>query len=713
MEPNADWLSQSSVDGLWFLADLAIKSALLLLAAGAGAMLLRGAPAAARHRLLSAALCGLVALPLLALVLPSWRVPLIPAGHDAPVATERSDAPVAPSSPAQMAASARGVSHVATFQGESRVSTFQVEPHIALRSESHIALRSESHVAAQSESQILEAATIREAGSLGGWKRIGQRVVEWPLVALVIWLAGAIAVAGRLLIGIWRVWWLARRAHPMSDSSWLGLERCLAERLGLRRRVRLLSSERVVLPMTWGALRPVVLLPAEAGDWSESCRSAVLLHELAHVKRRDCLTQTLAQVACALYWFNPLVWLSARRLRVERELACDEQVLAAGTRASDYAGHLLEIATSVGGVAVVARAAISEAAVGMGGSELERRVEAILDPGRIGRAASGGSAWRLNLGAACLIVPIAAIHPWAEARSPMPEEVAVTEQAGLLSRDALESELRVAGATHESAARETVADAGSEVAAGIGATAPDAHPAEARADRPTNELLDERADERADEQADERGNERGNERADEADGRAVEAGGEAVAAQSERQEKGRSAEFSADEMAAMRMQGVTPEFIESMRRLGYDGLTAGQLISLKTHGVSEQFISEMRTWAGRDLSLNELLQAKIHNLTPAYARQMQSLGAGDLSFDKLIGMRIHGVSEEFVREMRAMGGPGFDSLTVEDALRMRIHGINSAYVRRMRDAGFKNVSVTEMIEMRMHGIDRILLKGAR
>jgi len=98
------------------------------------------------------------------------------------------------------------------------------------------------------------------------------------------------------------------------------------------------------MPMTWGIRRPAILLPAEADNWTAEWRRDVLLHELAHVKRHDFLIQLMAHFACAVYWFHPMVWLAATRLREERERACDDHVLRAGATPSTYASHLLDIA---------------------------------------------------------------------------------------------------------------------------------------------------------------------------------------------------------------------------------------------------------------------------------------------------------------------------------------------------------------------------------
>jgi len=131
-------------------------------------------------------------------------------------------------------------------------------------------------------------------------------------------------------------------------------------------------------PQAGGLLRPTILLPRQWEDWSEDQRFQVLIHELAHVKRGDCRTQALAHLACVLYWFHPLVWYAAHRMRVERERACDDQVLQAGSAASSYADHLLEIASTIGRFG---RPAFGEVMMAHR-SQISGRLLAILDPDR-------------------------------------------------------------------------------------------------------------------------------------------------------------------------------------------------------------------------------------------------------------------------------------------------------------------------------------------
>jgi beta-lactamase regulating signal transducer with metallopeptidase domain len=169
----------------------------------------------------------------------------------------------------------------------------------------------------------------------------------WPMWLAIVWGAGAMLVAARLLHGHLAARRLLRTATPNVDESWSAALREAAASLVLARRIELLRSEAIGSPMTIGVLRPRVLLPAAADGWSRERLGAVLLHELGHVSRHDTSVQLASQVACAIYWWNPLAWLAAARLRIEREHACDDLVLDAGILPSSYASDLLDVARSM------------------------------------------------------------------------------------------------------------------------------------------------------------------------------------------------------------------------------------------------------------------------------------------------------------------------------------------------------------------------------
>jgi TonB family protein len=228
----------------------------------------------------------------------------------------------------------------------------------------------------------------------------------WPAGASLIWAAGAVVVVVRLGGALAWIPRIARRATPLTGERWATLLADLTARLDLRQPIRLLAASGPVSPMAWGLLGPTILLPAAAGEWPEELRRSILLHELAHLKRHDWALQILTRLACAMHWFNPLVWWAARRSRQESERACDDQVLGAGAAAPDYAAHLLAVARSLRGAGQP-----SWAAVGMGqGSDLESRVAAILDPGRNHRVRSRGAVLLAAIFATLLVAPIAAMQ---------------------------------------------------------------------------------------------------------------------------------------------------------------------------------------------------------------------------------------------------------------------------------------------------------------
>jgi len=304
------------------VVDVLLKVTIVLAIAPLAARALTRGSAAARHHIWAVALAASLLMPVLAAIAPKWTIEVLPA----PPALASVEPLPAPSQITETAADP----------------VFDPIPAVV------------PTMSAEPQAQTSSVGTLS--------------------TATTIWLAGVLLVLARLAFGTARVWWIARHATPA--PLWAPLAHQLARSLGIDRRVTFLSGDEDAMPMAWGLRRAHVLLPAEADDWPLDRQRVVLLHELAHVKRRDSATQMLAHLACAAYWFNPLVWLAAQRLRAEREHACDDLVLAAGTRGSDYADHLLDIARSLRSGAWPTWSAVTMAHR----SQLEGRLMAILDP---------------------------------------------------------------------------------------------------------------------------------------------------------------------------------------------------------------------------------------------------------------------------------------------------------------------------------------------
>jgi beta-lactamase regulating signal transducer with metallopeptidase domain len=160
----------------------------------------------------------------------------------------------------------------------------------------------------------------------------------------VIWVAGALLVLLNLAVDTWRVARFRLVAGLIGDSTWRCLADELRKRLGLMKSVELREHPGNVVPLTLGVIRPAIILPRQARDWPERLKRTVLLHELAHVRRRDVAYQWSGRLACALYWFHPLAWWAFQRLRQEREQACDDLVIHCGERTTEYAEDLVVVA---------------------------------------------------------------------------------------------------------------------------------------------------------------------------------------------------------------------------------------------------------------------------------------------------------------------------------------------------------------------------------
>jgi beta-lactamase regulating signal transducer with metallopeptidase domain len=348
-----------AVAGLAMLLDVGLKGALLLAVAWLLALSLRRKSASARHMVWLLAVIALVALPQL-------RLPVLP-GWVAPVGQESEAAPP----PLPLA-----------------VTESPEDPEPLDEDTQATVLSHQEPVPSVPDVMATEGLPPAEDPP-------PSYAVSWHTWSLLLWAAGLLLVIAPLVVGSVQVWRLTRRARLVTVGPLAVLLHESATRLGLTRAVRLLESREAAMPMTCGVLRPAVLLPDAAESWSADRLGVVVLHELAHVRRRDCLTQMLARLACALYWFNPLVWIAAKMLRIERERACDDMVLMSGSAATDYADHLLAIVRSLRSPRCPAFAALAM----VRRSHFEGRLLDILDPRRSSAAhRAGASARRSSYG---------------------------------------------------------------------------------------------------------------------------------------------------------------------------------------------------------------------------------------------------------------------------------------------------------------------------
>lgn len=212
----------------------------------------------------------------------------------------------------------------------------------------------------------------------------------------LLWFAGAAALLTRFAINLRELYRLRKASDAVTDT------RLLANVARFGRHVRVRRNDAISAPVTWGIVRPVILVPAGFEELPADSRDAVIGHELAHVQAHDFPMRVLAEIARALIWFQPLMWIVWRRLREEQELACDNCVLAAGGKPSAYAKLLLNWDARRGMDSLIAVGIAHQ-------SCLKRRLYALLDPDlRRDTVASAGVAGALFLALAAAL-PLAAI----------------------------------------------------------------------------------------------------------------------------------------------------------------------------------------------------------------------------------------------------------------------------------------------------------------
>jgi TonB family protein len=343
----------------WFaiFTATALKSAAVLGAAWLAAFMLRRRSAAARHLVWTGAFAALLALPFLSVTMPPLRV----------------------------------------------------APPILLPT-----ITFQTSTAATPAIDAVEAQALRNSG-VPVRQAAAPRRFDATFWLMALWAAGSVLALLQLAVAALA---LARKRRTAAIASHPDAG-ALAAALGLRQPVALLDGPRGSMPMAFGVLLPAIFLPSDAAGWSAERRRVVLLHELAHVRRGDLGTHLLARLALSFYWWNPLAWSAWRAFLRERERATDDLVLAAGALASEYAGHLLEVAREMQSSPAIGWAAVAMARP----SQLEGRLLAILDA-RVNRRAPGRLAVAIGvLLAVAIAAPLAAVQSQDPAAMAVPADI--------------------------------------------------------------------------------------------------------------------------------------------------------------------------------------------------------------------------------------------------------------------------------------------------
>jgi TonB family protein len=302
----------------------------------------------------------------------------------------------------------------------------------------------------------LDGAAISLPAPRAGHASVPHATSLLPAVVLV-WLSGVAFLTVNLTAAWMRARRLRRTAQPVGAEWRAQLDR-IAERLRLRSPITLSASTAIEVPTLVGWIRPAILLPGSVlTGLTPTQLDAILTHELAHVRRHDYLVNVLQSAIETLLFYHPAVWWVSRRVRLERELCCDDVVVATCGDRVTYARALASLEELRGREPAIALAAT--------GGPLLARIRRILSPGSVD--VSRSSAWTVLTVAAAVAptlvfggavesaMPAATMETVEIAGQGQPRSTAEADRAAVL---ALEVQLRLARAQSDMTALNRLVD---------------------------------------------------------------------------------------------------------------------------------------------------------------------------------------------------------------------------------------------------------------
>ncbi len=495
-------------------------------------------------------------------------------------------------------------------------------------------------IGAEGASTWAETSTQNATALSGSRAPVAGSRTEQPMGMLWLveaWFLGVLLLSLRTAGGLFLLERMRRKEIKAVGAELYA--RCLAlqRKMGLDRVIRYCECHRLDAPAVLGWFRPVVLLPVRAlTGLTEEQIEAVIAHELAHIRRFDCFVNLFQISTETLLFYHPAVWWVSQRIRAEREHCCDDEAIATCGDAVNYARALTlmeEWRTAPALMMAANRSPLGERVVrllGWNGAA-----------GRIRVAGLAGSfvclVGALLAGNAFLGVAHAALGASA---APKQEQ---------------ESGSVIVVRPEPASAKERSAQAAKP------APAPTAQPAPKPQPNPASEPQT-ASDGKKQSYMD-----------------AMAAAGIKIT--------------DVDELIALKIQGVTPEYIKGMHDLGLRP-NAEELIGMKVQGITPEYVREMRKFDS-NASVDDLIGMKVQGITPEYVREFHDLGLQP-SAEELIGMKVQGVTPNYVKEMRAIGlKPNTDEL-----IGMKVQGVTPEFIEKARKHGFQNLTLEKLIALK-------------
>ena len=536
-----------------------------------------------------------------------------------------------------------------------------------------------------SEPAVHQAAPATPAGTEAAPSAATFRGPAEPAVASaapVDWGFWAYAAPAALLvlftlIALLRLVMLKAKANVLVEPKWLSALAHAQRRMGFKHGTALLTSDELRSPISWGLMRPVILLNSEAAEAHDEAE-AIIAHELAHVARLDWVKLLLSRVTVALFWFNPLVWLLAREAHQLREEAADDAVLASDIEDTDYARLLVGIARhECRGLLIGAHG------VAPGRTSLARRVQRVLDAAS--QRAPGGWRWTAAAGffAAGMAVPLAVLHfvpttpvaaanvknvggkvaakpvePESAIESVLAESSAATAAAAAAAAGPVIRETIAQAATLESPAGASIATInGKTVVRSPGGGTITIYPPDAKGHRRT--VLKNPH------------------------------GGVITYADASSVPGIRSATAVAAAGAA----------VAHSRRDG----PIDRAVERKAVGATPEYVRSIRSAAPHlNLDHDDIVELAALRVSPAYLRELASSGLANLDADQIVEARALGISGNYIRSMSAAG---FGRLSIDDLVELKALGVSPGDVARYRRVAGRMPTVEQIVEMKALGVD--------